>query len=74
MDQVPCEGWWEQEGFGRQPMWQLLIGFDGHRLNGSGIDVVGQFTMQGKCDQGRLVIIKQYITEQIMHFTSYKLG
>jgi len=29
MSFLHCEGWWEQSGYGRQPMEQLRIEFDG---------------------------------------------
>ncbi len=41
MSDVRCEGWWEQDGFGRQPMAELLLRFESSQLVGSGVDIIG---------------------------------
>src|SRR5690349_1495187 len=44
---MPCEGWWEQDILGRQPMRELLLRFEGGQIAGSGHDIVGPFTIAG---------------------------
>jgi hypothetical protein len=57
-----CEGWWEQAWFGRQPMENLALAFDGRRIRGSGVDVVGRFTFDGLVDEsGGVAMIKHYL-------------
>lgn len=57
-----CEGWWEQDGYGRQPMEELRIAFDGRNLRGSGVDFVGPFTLEGTVSEAGIVaILKQYL-------------
>jgi hypothetical protein len=34
MSFLHCEGWWEQAGYGRQPMEQLRIEFEGGDIRG----------------------------------------
>jgi hypothetical protein len=56
-----CVGWWQQKGFGRQPMEQLRISLDGSRVSGSGTDLIAPFTLQGRIrEDGSLEMIKQY--------------
>jgi hypothetical protein len=55
-------GHWEQAGFGRQPMLELVLYFDAGTLEGSGKDIVGRFTFTGAYDgAGRVRMIKQYL-------------
>lgn len=57
-----CEGWWEQDYFGRQEMDDLRIAFDGRKLRGAGVDVVGAFTLEGTVSEaGAVAIVKQYV-------------
>jgi hypothetical protein len=57
-----CEGWWEQAWMGRQPMTGLTMAFDGRRIRGSGIDVIGRFTLDGLIDErGGVAMIKRYL-------------
>ena len=56
-----CVGWWEQVFFGRQPMENLPLSFDGRRIRGAGVDIVGPFTLEGLLDErGGVAMIKQY--------------
>lgn len=55
-----CEGWWEQAGFGRQPMEQLTLGFANGRIWGAGVDIIAPFTFSGTIDRGAVAMIKQY--------------
>ena len=50
MSRVHCEGWWEQPGFGRQPMEQLQLSFNAGEVTGAGIDVVGAFRIAGRLE------------------------
>lgn len=61
MSQMKCRGWWEQAGFGRQSMESLELEFDGQKLSGMGIDVVGAFRLDGYLDNGKTVLNKQYV-------------
>jgi hypothetical protein len=57
-----CEGWWEQQGFGRQAMHELQLHFAGERIVGSGHDIVGVFTFDGLINvQGHVTMVKQYL-------------
>jgi hypothetical protein len=59
---IPCEGWWQQTDFGRQPMRDLRLQFGDGKISGSGYDIVGLFTFAGTLsDQGRVVMIKRYL-------------
>ena len=60
MTKFSCEGWWEQDGFGRQPMQQLCLSFEGGKLQGSGEDMIGPFTLSGELGEA-VVIVKQYL-------------
>ena len=57
------EGFWQQVGWGRQPMTQFMLNFAGGKITGKGRDVVGRFTYAGEYDEqtGRVVMIKQYL-------------
>lgn len=71
IDEAPCQcdGWWEQLGFGEQPMESLRIAFAGDRLRGTGIDVVGPFTLAGTITRdGRVAIIKQYLRQHAVEY------
>jgi len=68
MSEVYCEGWWEEVGFGRQPMERLCIQFDGGDVSGSGTDIIGPFTFTGKLEQGRVVLVKQYIGQHSVDY------
>lgn len=70
MSEVYCEGWWEQTGFGRQPMEQLCVQFDGGIVSGSGADVIGPFTITGRLEQDRVVLVKRYLG---LHSVDYKI-
>jgi hypothetical protein len=59
---IRCEGWWEQNGFGRQPMVDLRLRFGSGRVQGSGTDIVGPFTFSGLVSpHGSVAMVKQYI-------------
>ena len=55
-------GWWEQSGWGRQPMTEFDLRFVDGRVTGGGRDVVGRFTVRGGCDdRGYVRLVKQYV-------------
>ena len=61
MSRCECIGWWQQEGYGRQPMHQLRIRFQHSQIEGSGIDLIAPFTLTGKMrPDGAVEIVKQY--------------
>lgn len=54
-------GHWDQNGMGRQEMYDLSIEFNGDELIGSGWDCVGKFSLRGKVrDDASVEIIKRY--------------
>jgi hypothetical protein len=67
--EIPCEGWWQQQGFGRQPMRDLRLRFDGGTISGAGRDIVGPFTLTGSLsDQGHVVMMKRYIGQHAVDY------
>lgn len=55
-------GFWEQPGWGRQPMEDLLLSFADGRIQGTGRDCIGLFTFAGDYNaQGAIRILKQYV-------------
>src|SRR5689334_2599846 len=59
---MPCEGWWEQDILGRQPMRELLLRFEGGQIAGSGHDIVGPFTIAGTiAADGNVAMVKRYV-------------
>lgn len=66
---IQCEGWWEQDGYGRQPMNELRVVISNGRVQGSGDDVVGPFTFQGTIDEnGEAALLKRYIGQHIVDY------
>ena len=64
-----CDGWWEQEGLGRQPMEQLRLQFTLGGIRGSGTDVIGPFTFSGTLSQdGRVTMLKQYLGQHSVDY------
>jgi len=71
MSEIQCTGWWQQSGYGRQPMRQLCLNFSGNDVSGNdvsgntitgqGIDVIAPFTLAGRVrEDGAVEILKQY--------------
>ena len=57
-----CDGWWEQDYYGRQPMEGLRLSIDAAGISGSGTDIIGPFTLTGSIREGGAVaIIKTYV-------------
>jgi len=65
---VRCEGWWEQEGFGRQPMYELTISLLDGNLHGQGRDIVGPFTLNGQVVQDQVAILKRYLGQHSVEY------
>jgi hypothetical protein len=54
-------GYWEQAGWGRQPMGELVLRFVDGQIFGDGTDVIGPFSFSGEYDErGRIRMTKQY--------------
>ena len=70
-DGIPCEGWWQQDGFGRQPMHDLRLRFDEFRIFGSGYDIIGPFTLTGGIAEGQVMLAKEYPTHSVFYFGTY---
>jgi hypothetical protein len=57
-----CEGWWEQEAYGRQSMLDLRLGFQDGAISGSGVDIIGPFKFTGRLStNGRVIMVKRYL-------------
>ena len=62
-------GYWEQPGYGRQPMRDFLLRFADGEVTGEGIDIVGPFTVTGEYDdRGSVTLTKKYVGR---HTVSY---
>lgn len=61
MQLVRCDGWWEQQGLGRQLMTNLQLGFRDGEIIGQGEDVIGEFVLSGRLKDGQTTLLKQYI-------------
>lgn len=61
MSRLRCEGWWEQQGLGRQPMEDLELTFRDGDVSGSGRDIVGDFILSGQLQSDRALLVKQYV-------------
>lgn len=70
---VPCDGWWEEQGYGRQPMLELQLRVVEGQIIGSGWDIVGPFTFRGTISEGGAVaMIKQYLGQhQVEYLGNY---
>ncbi len=55
-------GYWEQAGYGRQPMTDFLLRFANGEVEGCGRDIVGRFLFTGTYDSnGNVTLVKQYL-------------
>ncbi|MFN4258876.1 MAG: hypothetical protein ACK4RK_06230 [Gemmataceae bacterium] len=66
-------GYWEQPGWGRQAMHDLILRFADGCISGSGHDCIGLFTFEGRYDpQGGVTLRKQYLgRHQVLYVGSY---
>ena len=57
------EGFWQQQGMGRQSMTAFLLRFEAGEVSGEGRDVVGPFQFTGAYDTrtGTVALMKQYL-------------
>lgn len=68
-------GYWEQQDFGRQPMSDLQLEFDGGKISGSGWDIVGPFKFCGKCGpRGAVALVKQYLGQHAVLYEGWYDG
>jgi len=75
MSQCKCIGWWQQTGFGQQPMEELLIEFTESRVVGSGVDLIAPFTLSGKLrPDGAVEFVKQYIGRHAVLYVGHYDG
>src|SRR5262245_16061449 len=66
---VACEGWWDEKGWGRQPMLELWLQFDAGQISGSGHDVVGPFLFAGAITaQGHVTMVKEYVGQHTVDY------
>jgi hypothetical protein len=66
---MPCDGWWEQRGFGRQPMHQLQLSFAGGMIRGAGVDIVGPFLFDGTLSHGGdVAMVKKYVGKHRVNY------
>ena len=68
MPKFQVDGWWEQSGYGRQPMTNLIIEFTNGQLDGSGDDIVGPFVLSGHIQGDQIVIHKQYLGQHTIDY------
>ena len=68
MSRVNCEGWWEQPGYGRQPMERLQLSFDEQEVSGSGFDIVGLFEFSGRIENGNVALVKKYLDKHCVDY------
>ena len=66
-------GFWEQPIFGKQSMRQLVLRFEGGRIDGDGVDVIGRFTFSGSYDDaGSVALVKEYAgRHQVLYRGAY---
>ena len=64
-----CTGWWAQRGLGRQEMEGLRMTVADGRISGSGMDMVGVFTFEGRVADGRVTMQKLYFEKYTVRYT-----
>lgn len=64
------EGFWVQDGWGRQPMTPFFLEFAAGRVTGAGRDVIGPFTITGTYDEthGKVRLVKQYLGKHAVEY------
>jgi len=69
IQRISCEGWWEQEYFGRQAMTELVLQFEDGVIIGSGTDVIGRFAFTGAISAaGQVALLKQYLGQHSVDY------
>jgi hypothetical protein len=62
-------GYWEQAGWGRQPMGELVLHFVDGQIFGDGRDVIGPFRFDGRYDErGRIRMTKEYLGRHTVEY------
>ena len=74
MNQMQCVGWWEQAGYGRQPMDDLRLTFSDGAIFGSGTDMIGDFQMRGELKDDKIYLHKQYIGQHAIEYHGASIG
>jgi hypothetical protein len=66
-------GYWEQAGWGRQPMRELVLRFADGAVEGEGVDCIGRFTFAGEYGRdGSVTLVKQYVgRHRVLYRGSY---
>jgi len=62
------EGFWVQEGYGRQPMTPFFLTFREGKVTGKGKDIIGPFVFEGEYEEatGQVRLIKQYLFRHVV--------
>jgi hypothetical protein len=70
---IPCTGWWQQSGYGRQEMHDLSLDFQGPTIVGQGKDIVAPFQLLGKVQSdGSVELLKRYEgRHQVLYVGTY---
>lgn len=65
------QGFWQQEGYGRQSMAAFRLRFQRGEVAGGGVDVVGRFVITGEYDErtGAVSLVKQYLGKHRVLYT-----
>ncbi len=67
-------GWWEQDGFGRQEMRNLLLEVSPEgEMSGSGDDCVGAFTIKGTVAP-EVRLVKRYVGQHTLVYVGTNSG
>jgi hypothetical protein len=74
MTQLTCSGWWEQEGYGRQPMNDLQLTFSDGKIFAQGWDMVGEFEFTGTLTQDHIYLFKKYIGKHSIEYHGVSIG
>jgi len=74
MASLQCVGWWEQDGYGRQPMDDLQLSFSNGSLRGTGSDIVGDFQLNGFLKEDRIYLLKRYIGAHRIEYNGESVG
>jgi len=74
MASLQCVGWWEQDGYGRQPMDDLRLSISDGSLRGTGSDIVGDFQLNGFLKEGRIYLLKRYIGAHRIEYNGESIG
>lgn len=70
------DGFWVQEGWGRQSMTPFALRFANGKVSGEGCDVVGRFTFSGTYDEftGAVRMVKQYLGKHMVLYVGQPDG